>query len=289
MRIMAAQLIDGKVLSAAVKEKLRLQTEELKAAGVTPGLAVILVGEDPASQIYVRNKEKACEQIGIHSIVLRLPETTTQQELEEQIRRFNKDETVDGILVQVPLPKHMDEAAALSLIRPDKDVDGFHVVSMGRLFSGQDTLVACTPKGVMEMIHSTGVVLSGKEAVVVGRSNNVGKPIAMLLLQENATVTMCHSRTKDLKAHAKRADILIAAVGKPKFITGDMVKPGAVVIDVGINRVDGKVIGDVDFESASQVADYITPVPGGVGLMTVAMLMANTLKIASARLAAKKA
>ena len=289
MRIMAAQLIDGKVLSAAVKEKLRLQTEELKAAGVTPGLAVILVGEDPASQIYVRNKEKACEQIGIHSIVLRLPETTTQQELEEHIRRFNKDETVDGILVQVPLPKHMDEAAALSLIRPDKDVDGFHVVSMGRLFSGQETLVACTPKGVMEMIYSTGVVLSGKEAVVVGRSNNVGKPIAILLLQENATVTMCHSRTKDLKAHTKRADILVAAVGKPRFITGDMVKPGAVVIDVGINRVDGKVIGDVDFESASQVADYISPVPGGVGLMTVAMLMKNTLQIASARLADKKA
>ncbi len=289
MKIMAAQLIDGKVLSAAVKEKLRLQTEELKAAGVTPGLAVILVGEDPASQIYVRNKEKACEQIGIHSIVLRLSENTTQRELEEHIRSFNEDETVDGILVQVPLPKHMDEAAALSLIRPDKDVDGFHVVSMGRLFSGQETLVACTPKGVMEMIYSTGVVLSGKEAVVVGRSNNVGKPIAILLLQENATVTMCHSRTKDLKAHTKRADILVAAVGKPRFITGDMVKPGAVVIDVGINRVDGKVIGDVDFESASQVADYISPVPGGVGLMTVAMLMKNTLQIASARLADKKA
>jgi methylenetetrahydrofolate dehydrogenase (NADP+) / methenyltetrahydrofolate cyclohydrolase len=286
---MAAQLIDGKVLSAAVKEKLRLQTEELKAAGVTPGLAVILVGEDPGSQIYVRNKEKACEQIGIHSIVLRLPESTTQQELEAHIRSFNEDETIDGILVQVPLPRHMDEAAALSLIRPDKDVDGFHVVSMGRLFGGMDTIVACTPKGVMEMIHSTGVSLSGKEAVVVGRSNNVGKPIAMLLLQENATVTMCHSRTRDLAAHTRRADILVAAVGKPKFITGDMVKPGAVVIDVGINRVDGKVIGDVDFESASQVADFISPVPGGVGLMTVAMLMANTLQIASARLAAKKA
>jgi methylenetetrahydrofolate dehydrogenase (NADP+)/methenyltetrahydrofolate cyclohydrolase len=286
---MAAQLIDGKALSAAVKEKLRLQTEELKAAGITPGLVVILVGEDPASQIYVRNKEKACEQTGIRSIVLRLKETTTQQELEEHIRSFNDDETVDGILVQVPLPGHMDEAAALSLIRPDKDVDGFHVVSMGRLFSGQETLVACTPKGVMEMIKSTGVALSGKEAVVVGRSNNVGKPIAMLLLQENATVTMCHSRTKDLASHTRRADILVAAVGKPKFITGDMVKPGAVVIDVGINRVDGKVIGDVDFESASQVADYISPVPGGVGLMTVAMLMANTLQIASARLALKKA
>ncbi len=286
---MAAKLIDGKVLSAAVKERLRLQTEELKAAGVTPGLAVILVGEDPASQIYVRNKEKACEQVGIRSVVLRLNENTSQQVLEEHIRRFNDDETIDGILVQVPLPGHMDEAAALSLIRPDKDVDGFHVVSMGRLFSGQETLIACTPKGVMEMIHSTGVSPSGKEAVVVGRSNNVGKPIAMLLLQENATVTVCHSRTRDLPSHTRRADILVAAVGRPKFITGDMVKPGALVIDVGINRVDGKVIGDVDFESASRVAEYLSPVPGGVGLMTVAMLMANTLQIAKARSGAKKA
>ena len=279
---MAAKLID-------VKERLRLQTEELKAAGVTPGLAVILVGEDPASQIYVRNKEKACEQVGIRSVVLRLNENTSQQVLEEHIRRFNDDETIDGILVQVPLPGHMDEAAALSLIRPDKDVDGFHVVSMGRLFSGQETLIACTPKGVMEMIHSTGVSPSGKEAVVVGRSNNVGKPIAMLLLQENATVTVCHSRTRDLPSHTRRADILVAAVGRPKFITGDMVKPGALVIDVGINRVDGKVIGDVDFESASRVAEYLSPVPGGVGLMTVAMLMANTLQIAKARSGAKKA
>lgn len=286
---MAAQLIDGKVLSAAVKEKLRQEAEELKAAGVIPGLAVILVGEDPGSQIYVRNKERACHEIGIESTVLRLPEATSQQELEELVRRFNDDENIDGILVQVPLPRHMNEAAALSLIRPEKDVDGFHVVNMGRLFGGLDTIVACTPKGVMEMIKSTGVSLSGKEAVVVGRSNNVGKPIAMLLMQENATVTVCHSRTKDLAAHTKRADILVAAVGRPKFITGDMVKPGALVIDVGINRVDGKVVGDVDFESASQVAGYISPVPGGVGLMTVAMLMANTLQIAKARLDAKKA
>ena len=286
---MAAQLIDGKALSAAVKEKLRQKTEELKAAGITPGLAVILVGEDPGSQIYVRNKEKACQETGIASTVLRLPATTTQQELEGLIRRFNEDENIDGILVQVPLPGHMDEAAALSLIRPEKDVDGFHVVNMGRLFGGMDTIVACTPKGVMEMIRSTGVSPSGKEAVVVGRSNNVGKPIAMLLMQENATVTVCHSRTRDLAAHTRRADILVAAVGRPKFITGDMVKPGALVIDVGINRVDGKVVGDVDFEAASQAAGYISPVPGGVGLMTVAMLMANTLKIASARLAAKKA
>ena len=221
--------------------------------------------------------------------MLRLPEATSQQELEELIRRFNDDEHIDGILVQVPLPRHMNEASALSLIRPEKDVDGFHVVNMGRLFGGMDTIVACTPKGVMEMIKSTGVSLSGKEAVVVGRSNNVGKPIAMLLMQENATVTVCHSRTKDLAAHTKRADVLVAAVGRPKFITGDMVKPGALVIDVGINRVDGKVVGDVDFEGASQVAGYISPVPGGVGLMTVAMLMANTLQIAKSRLDAKKA
>ena len=280
---MAAQLIDGKVLSLTVKEQLAKETADLKAKGVTPGLVVILVGEDPGSQIYVRNKEKACQEIGIASTVLRLNETTTQAELEALIYKFNADENVDGILVQVPLPKHMNEAAALSLIKPEKDVDGFHVVNMGNLFGGMDTIVACTPKGVMEMIHSTGVSVSGKEAVVVGRSNNVGKPIAMLLLQENATVTMCHSRTKDLAAHTKRADILVAAVGRARFITGDMVKPGAMVIDVGINRVDGKVVGDVDFASASEVASYISPVPGGVGLMTVAMLMKNTLQIARKR------
>ncbi len=280
---MAAQLIDGKVLSLAVKEQLARETAELKAKGVTPGLVVILVGEDPGSQIYVRNKEKACQEIGIASTVLRLPESTTQEELEGLIHKFNADESVDGILVQVPLPRHMNEAAALSLIKPEKDVDGFHVVNMGNLFGGMDTIVACTPKGVMEMIHSTGIQISGKEAVVVGRSNNVGKPIAMLLLQENATVTVCHSRTKDLAAHTKRADILVAAVGRPRFITGDMIRPGAMVIDVGINRVEGKVVGDVDFASASQVASYISPVPGGVGLMTVSMLMKNTLQIAGKR------
>ncbi len=280
---MAAKLIDGKVLSSAVKAQLARETEELKQKGVTPGLVVILVGEDPGSQIYVRNKEKACQEIGITSTVLRLDESTTQDELEDLILKFNADESVDGILVQVPLPKHMNEAAVLSLIKPEKDVDGFHVVNMGNLFGGLDTIVACTPKGVMEMIHSTGVSVSGKEAVVVGRSNNVGKPIAMLLLQENATVTMCHSRTKDLAAHTKRADILVAAVGRPRFITGDMIKPGAMVIDVGINRVDGKVVGDVDFASASETAAYLSPVPGGVGLMTVAMLMKNTLQIARKR------
>jgi len=234
---MAAQLIDGKVLSAAVKAQLAKETEELKQKGVMPGLVVILVGEDPGSQIYVRNKEKACQEIGIASTVLRLNESTTQEELEALIHKFNADESVDGILVQVPLPKHMNEAAALSLIKPEKDVDGFHVVNMGNLFGGM----------------------------------------------ENATVTMCHSRTKDLAAHTKRADILVAAVGRPRFITGDMIKPGAMVIDVGINRVDNKVVGDVDFASAAEVASYISPVPGGVGLMTVAMLMKNTLQIAGKR------
>ncbi len=281
-------MIDGKALSAALKEELRLETESLKAAGVVPGLAVILVGDDPGSQIYVRNKEKACQQVGIASTVLRLPESTTQKELEGLIHQFNRDEAVDGILVQVPLPGHMDEAAALSLIQPEKDVDGFHIKNMGKLFAGMETIVACTPKGVLHMIKSTGVPISGKEAVVVGRSNNVGKPIAMLLLQENATVTVCHSRTRDLAAHTRRADILVAAVGRPKFITGDMVKPGAVVIDVGINRVDGKVVGDVDFETASQAAGYISPVPGGVGLMTVAMLMRNTVDAARKRLEKKR-
>ncbi len=288
MERMAAQLIDGKVLSASLYEKLAERAAKLAALGVTPGLVVILVGEDPASQIYVRNKEKACARVGIASTVMRLPAETTQQELEAHIKHFNEDENTDGILVQVPLPGHLNEAAALSLIRPDKDVDGFHAMNMGKLFAGLDTLVACTPAGVMEMIRSTDVSLSGKEAVVVGRSNNVGKPIALLLLQQNATVTVCHSRTKDLKVHTSRADILVAAVGRAKFITGDMVKPGAVVVDVGINRVDGKVVGDVDFDAAKEVAGYISPVPGGVGLMTVAMLMSNTLQIAESR-AGKKA
>ena len=282
---MAAQLIEGKSLSLSLKEKIKEQVEKLALAGVVPGLTVILVGEDPASQIYVRNKEKGCELVGIASQTIRMPEDTTQEQLEAEITRLNKDENVDGILVQLPLPKHLDEAAALSLILPEKDVDGFHIYNTGKLFNGQDTVVACTPKGVMEMIHTTGVSLAGKEAVVVGRSNNVGKPIAILLLQENATVTVCHSKTKDLASHTCRADILVAAVGRARFITADMIKPGAVVIDVGINRVDGKVMGDVDFEGAKEVAGYITPVPGGVGLLTVTMLLVNTVELAGRRLA----
>ena len=277
---MAAQLLDGKNMSNELREKLALRVENLKARGVTPGLAVILVGEDPASQIYVKNKGLGCAQVGMHSVTIRLPETTTQQELETQIDQLNDDAAIHGILVQLPLPAGLDEAAALARIAPEKDVDGFHVVNAGKLFTGQKGVVACTPKGAMEMIRRTGIDLSGKEAVVVGRSNIVGKPMAMLLLQQNATVTMCHSRTQHLAEHTRRADVLVAAVGKPRFITADMVKPGAIVIDVGINRVDGKVVGDVDFDAVKEVASWITPVPGGVGRMTITMLLENTIEAA---------
>lgn len=273
---MSAQLIDGKVLSLKVRESVKEKVDALVAKGVTPGLAVILVGEDPASQIYVRNKELGCQAVGIRSVTIRLEDTVTQQELEAQIELLNHDNRIHGILVQLPLPKHLNEAAALMLINPDKDVDGFHIQNTGKLFSGMESVVACTPKGALEMIKSTGVAISGKEAVVVGRSNIVGKPMAMLLLQENATVTVCHSRTENLKQHTLRADILVAAVGRAHFITADMIKPGAVVIDVGINRIDGKVVGDVDFDAAKEVAGFITPVPGGVGRMTISMLLDNT-------------
>lgn len=277
---MAAQLLDGKAMSAELREELALRVQRLKEKGVTPGLAVILVGDDPASQIYVKNKELGCQQVGIHSATIRLPETASQAELEAQIDKLNADASIHGILVQLPLPQGLDEAAALARILPEKDVDGFHLLNAGRLFTGQQGVVACTPKGAMEMLHRTGIDLSGKEAVVVGRSNIVGKPMAMLLLQENATVTICHSRTANLAEHTRRADVLVAAVGKARFITADMVKPGAVVIDVGINRVDGKVVGDVDFDAVREVASWITPVPGGVGRMTITMLLANTIEAA---------
>lgn len=277
---MAAQLLDGKAMSAELREELALRVRRLKGKGVTPGLAVILVGDDPASQIYVKNKELGCQQVSIHSVTIRLPETASQAELEAQIDKLNADASIHGILVQLPLPQGLDDAAALARILPEKDVDGFHLLNAGKLFTGQQGVVACTPKGAMEMLHRTGIDLSGKEAVVVGRSNIVGKPMAMLLLQENATVTICHSRTANLAEHTRRADVLVAAVGKPRFITADMVKPGAVVIDVGINRVDGKVVGDVDFDAVREVASWITPVPGGVGRMTITMLLANTIEAA---------
>lgn len=277
---MAAQILDGKAMSEELRAEIAIRVEALKKRGVTPGLAVILVGEDPASQIYVRNKGRGCEQVGMRSETIRLPENTSQAELEEHIRRLNADESIHGILVQLPLPAHLDEAAALAVIAPEKDVDGFHIQNAGRLLNGLKGVIACTPKGALEMIRRTGVDLSGKEAVVVGRSNIVGKPMAMLLLQENCTVTICHSRTSNLAEHTRRADILVAAVGKAGFITADMIKPGAIVIDVGINRIEGKVVGDVDYDAAREVAGWITPVPGGVGRMTIAMLLENTVEAA---------
>lgn len=275
-----AIILDGKIMAAELMEGLKARVDALKEKNVSVGLAVILVGEDPASQVYVRNKGKACEELGILSETIRLPENTTQEELENLIDKLNRDDRMDGILVQLPLPRHLDEAAALRKIIPEKDVDGFHIENAGKLFTGQTGVTACTPKGIMHMLKKGNVPLSGKEAVVIGRSNIVGKPIAMLLLNENCTVTICHSRTQDLAAHTKNADILVAAVGKAKFVTADMVKPGAAVIDVGINRVDGKVVGDVDYAEVEKIAGYITPVPGGVGKMTIGMLMENTIESA---------
>ena len=277
---MTARILDGKVLSAQIKDEVTARVEALKAKGVIPGLAVILVGNNPASEIYVRNKGKGCEETGMLSRTVRLDEAITQEELEGQIEALNRDPEIHGILVQLPLPRHLDENAALAKILPEKDVDGFHLINAGHLMTGTEGVVPCTPKGALYMLRSTGEDLSGKEAVVIGRSNIVGKPMAMLLLQQNCTVTVCHSRTKDLAEHTRRADILVSAVGKAGFVTKDMVKPGAIVIDVGINRVDGKVCGDVDFESVSETAGWITPVPGGVGKMTIAMLLSNTVDAA---------
>lgn len=277
---MSAQILDGKIISAQLEAELKLRVEAMVAQGNIPGLTVILVGDDPASQTYVANKEKACARLGVRSVTLRMPADTTQEALEAEIIKANADPAVHGILVQLPLPRHLDSDRALSLILPEKDVDGFHDINAGRLSRGLDCVVACTPKGALHMLKTAGIDISGKEAVVVGRSNIVGKPMALLLLQENATVTVCHSRTKDLAEHTRRADILVAAIGKPRFITADMVKEGAVVVDVGINRVDGKLCGDVDFEPVAEKASWITPVPGGVGKMTIAMLMSNTVDAA---------
>ena len=278
-----AILLDGKALAAELMTGLKERVAALKAQGKAVGLAVILVGDDPASQVYVRNKGKACEELGILSETLRLPEDTSQEALEKEIDRLNRDKRISGILVQLPLPRHLDETAALGRILPEKDVDGFHIENAGRLFTGQAGVVPCTPKGILHMLKAARVPLAGKEAVVIGRSNIVGKPIAMLLLKENCTVTICHSKTENLASHTRRADILVAAVGKPRFVTADMVKPGAAVIDVGINRVDGKVVGDVDFAAVEKVAGYISPVPGGVGKMTIGMLMENTIEAAERR------
>ena len=273
-----SQIIDGKAVSAQVKEEIRLETEKLKQQGIEIGLAVVIVGNDPASQVYVRNKEKACETVGFNSYKYALPEETTEQELLELVDKLNKEDKVDGILVQLPLPKHLDDKIIINNIRPDKDVDAFHPVNVGKIMIGDYSFLPCTPAGVMELIKSTGTEIAGKECVVIGRSNIVGKPQAMLLLHQSGTVTICHSKTKDLAKVASRADILVAAVGRAKMITADYVKQGAVVIDVGMNRDEnGKLCGDVDFESVKDKASFITPVPGGVGPMTIAMLMKDTL------------
>ena len=274
-----AKIIDGKAISAEIKEELKEKVAEYKNQGVEITLAVVKVGNDPASAVYVRNKEKACEYVGITSRTLALPEETTEEELLKVVNDLNEDKAVNGILVQLPLPKHIDESKVLLAIDSNKDVDGFHPVNVGKMVIGEETFLPCTPAGIIEMLKRTDVEISGKECVVIGRSNIVGKPMSMLMLKENATVTIAHSRTKDLKEVTKRADILIAAIGKAKFVTADYVKEGAVIIDVGMDRDEnGKLCGDVDFDSVSQVASAITPVPGGVGPMTVTMLLVNCLR-----------
>ncbi|MHB1360308.1 MAG: bifunctional methylenetetrahydrofolate dehydrogenase/methenyltetrahydrofolate cyclohydrolase FolD [Rhodocyclaceae bacterium] len=279
---MTARIIDGKTLAETVRAELAEKVVALKATqGITPCLAVILVGEDPASAVYVKNKVAACEKAGFRSIKETYPVNVEPLVVLGKIAALNADPAVHGILVQLPLPKQFDAEAVLEAISPEKDVDGFHVENVGALMQGNPRFVPCTPYGVMKMLASENVPLKGAEAVIVGRSNIVGKPMAMLLLAESCTVTICHSRTRDLAFHTRRADILVAAVGQPKMITGDMIKPGATVIDVGINRTpEGKLCGDVDFESAKEVAGLITPVPGGVGPMTITMLLANTLEAA---------
>lgn len=274
-------LIDGKAVSLQVKQQVKNECDELKAKGITPGLAVIIVGDDPASQVYVRNKEKACEECGFYSVKYALPAQTTQDELNALVDELNQDDKINGILCQLPLPKHLDDKEVINRIASIKDVDAFHPVNVGAIMIGDYNFLPCTPAGVMELIHSTGVDVTGKKAVVIGRSNIVGKPMAMLLLHENATVEITHSKTVDLASVTKEADILVAAIGRAKFVTADMVKQGAVVIDVGMNRDEnGKLCGDVDFENVKDKCSFITPVPGGVGPMTISMLMRNTLTAA---------
>ena len=275
-------IIDGKAISQAVRAEIAEDTRRFtEKTGITPGLAVVIVGTDPASQVYVRNKRRACAEVGFYSEGYELPEDTTQAELEALVDKLNADEHIHGILVQLPLPKHLDAEKILLRIDPSKDVDAFHPYNVGRIMIGNYSFLPCTPAGIMELLRRSGISCEGRECVVVGRSNIVGKPMAMLLLQANGTVTVCHSRTKDLASVTRRADILVAAIGKADFFTADMVKPGAVVIDVGMNRrPDGKLTGDVDFASVEPIASAITPVPGGVGPMTITMLMKNTLRAA---------
>lgn len=276
-----AKILSGKLVSARVKEELKAEAAALTAAGTRPGLAVVIVGDDSASKVYVANKEKACAELDMYSEKHALPAETTEAELLALVERLNQDPKIHGILVQLPLPKHLDDKTIINHIRPEKDVDAFHPVNVGKIMIGDFDFVPCTPAGIMELIKESGVTVEGRECVVIGRSNIVGKPMSMLLLHQNGTVTICHSRTKDLKEVARRADILVAAVGIPKFVKADMVKPGAVVIDVGMDRDEnGKLCGDVDFAEVEPIAGAITPVPGGVGPMTIAMLMRNTLTAA---------
>lgn len=276
-----AELINGKVISQAVKDRIAKEVEKLKAKGVTPGLAVIIVGSDPASQVYVGSKERTCIELGMYSEKYELPENTTEEELLALIKELNAKPEVHGILCQLPLPRHLDEKAVIEAIDPKKDVDAFHTANVGRIMIGDYDFLPCTPAGIMEMLKFANIDPAGKHCVVIGRSNIVGKPMAMLMLHANATVTICHSKTTDLKSICREADILVAAVGRAKFVTADMVKPGAVVIDVGMNRPEGgKLCGDVDFDAVEPICSAITPVPGGVGPMTIAMLMQNTLTAA---------
>lgn len=276
-----AQIIDGKAVAAQIRAEQAERAAQLKEKGIEAALAVILVGEDPASKVYVRNKARACKECGIRSEVIRMSAETTQEELMAEIERINQDDSIHGLLIQLPLPAHLDEEAALAAVNWRKDVDGFHRMNAGALLEGSEGVRPCTPAGCMELLCRSGVAMQGARAVVVGRSNIVGKPMALMLLEANATVTVCHSRTKNLAEIVREADIVVAAVGRPNFITGDMIKPGAAVIDVGINRLeDGTLCGDVDFAAASEKAGWITPVPGGVGPMTIAMLMKNTVDAA---------
>ena len=274
-----AIISDGKAVSAKIREELKKETEQLNKKGIKPGLAVVIVGNDPASRTYVNNKKKGCAEVGIYSEEYALPEETTQEELLELVDKLNKKEDINGILVQLPLPKHIDDKAVIAKISPKKDVDAFHVENVGRIMLGEYKFLPCTPAGVMELLKAYDIDPAGKECVIIGRSNIVGKPMAMLLLHANGTVTVCHSKTKNLKDVTNRADILVSAIGKAKFVSADMVKEGAVVIDVGINRDEnGKLCGDVDFENVKEKASYITPVPGGVGPMTITMLLKNTIE-----------
>ncbi|ACK60406.1 TPA: bifunctional methylenetetrahydrofolate dehydrogenase/methenyltetrahydrofolate cyclohydrolase FolD [Bacillus cereus] len=278
---MVAVIIKGNEVAEKKRAQLTEEVVKLKEQGIVPGLAVILVGEDPASRSYVKGKEKGCEQVGIYSELIELPETITEERLLAEIDRLNGDDRINGILVQLPLPKHIEEKAIIERISPEKDVDGFHPISVGRMMTGQDTFLPCTPHGIVELVKETSLDISGKHVVVIGRSNIVGKPVGQLFLNENATVTYCHSKTQNMKELSKLADILIVAVGRPKMITADYIKEGAVVIDVGVNRLEtGKLCGDVDFDNVLDVAGYITPVPKGVGPMTITMLLHNTVESA---------